>query len=786
MSKRNKGNNVAVLDTQKKYPVLAVRDIVVFPSTVIPLHVGRQLSLSAIDRAMKADGFLVCISQKNADIEEISSKDLYRFGTVVKVLQAVKLPGGNMKILIEGVSRVNVTKLEKSKTKGIVSTVDFVSHEKLTAAMNESLMRLLQDKFAQYLRFSEQIALDVVANLATVTGLSDYADLIAAHLPIPTEIKQSLLQNLDLEKRVKRLLVALEQETQWQNKEKEMLDKVKNEINDDQQSYYIRKKMKIFEEELKNMGEAQSSDVAEYEKKIKTLQLPKDDQERLLSEVNKLKNMPEMSAESTVVRNHLDAVLALPWNIVDKVNKDLAEASRLLNKRHYGLKEVKERILESLAVSLRVTKNKAPIICLEGPPGVGKTSLGQSIAKAMGRSFVRIALGGVRDESEIRGHRRTYIGALPGQIVRALTKAKTMNPVIMLDEIDKMGMDFRGDPASALLEVLDPEQNKAFNDHYIEMDLDLSKVLFITTANDTSQIPEALYDRLEMISLSGYTEEEKKQIAEKHLMKKCFEDNGVSKKELRFTEAALLQIIRVYTREAGVRELERIISKVCRKVVKAQSLAKKKKIAEIVIDKKDLAKYLGAAIFSEKDIHKKAKIGVVNGLAWTSAGGQVLNIEAAILPGKGELVYTGSLGDVMQESIKIAHSVIRGVAKKFRVKEGLFSEKDYHIHVPEGATPKDGPSAGIGMATALLSVAAKKKVKHNLAMTGELTLSGEVLPIGGLKEKILAAIRSGANEVVIPKGNQKDLNVFKKDISGKINVHLVSDISEVFKHAFVQ
>jgi|AntRauTorckE5430_2_1112549.scaffolds.fasta_scaffold00220_12 ATP-dependent Lon protease len=777
---------MAELDKKRKFPVLAVRGLVVFPSTVIPLYVERASSMAAIEKALDGQGQIVCLSQKNPDQDIVKARDVYRFGTIAKILQAVKLPDGNMKLLIEGGSRVKVEKLEKSsKNQSLSGLFSFVEEPMVPAELSESLMRILQEKFGQFLRSSEQLALDVIANLASIGTLTDYADLISAHLPIATESKQALLEMVDVSDRVNRLLILLEQETRWQSKEKEMLDKVRDEINEDQQSYYIRKKMKIFEEELKKMDEGAASDSGIYEQKIKALKLAQDLEEKFLSEAGKLKQMSEMSAEATVIRNYLDIILGIPWNKLDKINDDLKSASRMLNRQHYGLPKVKERILESLAVSLRVAVNKAPILCFVGAPGVGKTSLGKSVADAMGRSFVRIALGGVRDESEIRGHRRTYIGALPGQIVRALTKAKSMNPVIMLDEIDKMGMDFRGDPASALLEVLDPEQNKAFNDHYTEIDIDLSNVLFITTANSLD-IPPALMDRMEIIHLSGYTEQEKLHIAKKHLLKECLKDNGLSTKELTLTEDAILSIIQSYTREAGVRNLKRDMSKICRKVVRQNVTSKELIENPLEITSKDLEKYLGVVVYENQDVSLKPKVGVVNGLAWTSSGGELLNIEAASFPGKGDLIYTGSLGEVMQESIRIAHSVVRGVSKLYKIKKGSFSDRDYHIHVPEGATPKDGPSAGIGMATVLLSVTTNQKIKNKIAMTGELTLSGEVLPIGGLKEKILAAIRSGVNEVIIPKGNKKDLNEFKKDINGKIDVYFVSDILEVFKHAFVK
>jgi len=777
---------MANLDIEKHAPIVAVREVVVFPGTVVPLYVGRKPSLTAIEDALAGDGILLCVTQKDAEKDSITAKDLYRFGTVAKILQAVRMPDGSMKVLIEGAYRASIVKVNRNrKTQAFFGDYIEKTEKKVSQSISETFMRVLQDKFSLYLKESDHITLDVIANLSTIASVSEYADLIASHLPLATKVKQGILETIDIEERVQKILIGLEHELNWQDKEKEMLEKVRDEINEDQQSYYIRKKMKVYEDELRKMGDDSLSDAASYEKKIKALKISDEVRHKLMSEAGKLKMMPEMSAESTVVRNYLDTVLGIPWGEEAKINDDLTLASKVLSSHHYGLEKVKERILEALAVSLRVSKVKAPILCLIGPPGVGKTSLGNAVAKAMGRPFVRVALGGVRDESEIRGHRRTYVGAMPGQIIRAISRSKAMNPLVMLDEIDKMGMDFRGDPASALLEVLDPEQNDKFVDHYVESEVDLSGVLFITTAN-TMEIPPALLDRMELIELSGYTEDEKQHIANEHLISKCLDSNGLKKKELAFDKESVTQLIRYYTREAGVRELERNLSKICRKVVKEKHLAKRQSSSAKVVTKKDLQKYLQAPPYELLDIAKSAKVGVVNGLAWTEAGGQLLNIEALLLPGKGELVYTGSLGEVMQESIRAAHSVIRATAKKYKIKDGMFSDCDFHVHVPEGATPKDGPSAGIGMATALLSVVTKKKVKHDVAMTGELTLTGEVLPIGGLKEKILAAIRSGANEVIIPKGNKKDLRDFKKDVDGKINIHLVSDISEVFKHAFTQ
>ena len=784
--KNGQENEMANLNEEQHYTVVAIREVVIFPGTVVPLYVGRECSLRAIEQALDGDGKLLCVTQKDGEKEDVGARDLFRVGTMVKVLQAVKMPDGHMKVLVEGISRCDIKSVTKDKkTAMLTASGVLVADTKVSIAATETLIRVLQDQFGEYLKQSEHVTLDIVASLANVKNVSEYADLIAAHLSIKIEDKQDILATFDIEKRVKKILSLLEKELNWQNKEKEILEKVRTEIAEDQHTYFIRKKMKAYEEELRKMGDDSISDAATYEKRVEKLPISEELKHKLLHEVGKLKYMPDMSAESTVVRNYLDTLLSIPWGVTSKINDDLEKASELLEKNHYGLKKVKERILESLAVSLRVSKVKAPILCLIGPPGVGKTSLGKSVAEAMGRPFVRVALGGVRDESEIRGHRRTYVGAMPGQIIRALSKSKAMNPLIMLDEIDKMGMDFRGDPASALLEVLDPEQNDKFMDHYVEAEVDLSGALFITTAN-TEDIPEALMDRMELIHLSGYTEDEKRHIAKEHLVNKCIKDNGLLQKEIGFDDESITHIIQTYTMEAGVRQLERHISKVCRKVVKEMHMAKRKSTTKKKIQKKDLQKYLGPHQYDLLAVGKKSRVGVVNGLAWTWAGGVLLNIEALSLPGKGELVYTGSLGEVMQESIKAAHSVVRSSAKKYKIKDKLFSDMDVHVHVPEGATPKDGPSAGIGMATALLSVLTKKKVRHKVAMTGELTLTGDVLPIGGVKEKVLAAIRSGAEEVLIPKGNKKDLKEFEKDIEGMIDVHLVSTITDVFKHALDQ
>lgn len=770
------------------YAVLAVRDIVVFPGTVVPLFVGREMSVNAIEQVINNSAVeLLCLAQRDAEKEDVSVKDLYRYGTSMRILQAVNMPDGTMKLLAEGVARVRVSRLTFDKASRVFkargevfSTIDQVSEELKT------LSRVMQEKFSEYVQATEHLSLDLIANLANISSVEEYTDLISSHLPISVRSKQKILETADLGARIKLVLGLIESERAWKDKEKEVLDKVRDEISKEQKSYFLRKKLEVMQNELHALdGDAGLvGDLPDFEDKARRVKLSAETRKKLMNEVGKLKLMPSMSSEAAVIRNYLDTVFSVSWGKYDPINQDLDAAMDILNKDHYGLDKIKERIIESLAVSHRVSEIKAPILCFVGPPGVGKTSLGQSIAKAMGRSFVRVALGGVREDSEIRGHRRTFVGAMPGQIIRALGRTSTMNPLIMLDEIDKMGMDFRGDPASALLEVLDPEQNDKFADHYIEFEADLSKVLFITTAN-TTDIPPALLDRMELIHLSGYTAEEKLGIAKDYLVAKTMKNNGLSSKELAFDDEALTSVISDYTGEAGVRDLERCLSKICRKVVRERH-GKRAASKPKVIKKSHLQKYLQAPHYDKHSIGKKPAVGVVNGLAWTCVGGELLTIEALKLPGKGELVYTGSLGEVMQESIKAAYSVVRSVAKKYQFKSSLLDKHDFHIHVPEGATPKDGPSAGIGMATALLSVITGHKVANDVAMTGEITLRGNVIAIGGLKEKILAAIRAGAKTVILPKQNQKDLKDFEKDIKGKVEIVFVSHIDEVFKKVLVK
>ncbi|MDC3181127.1 endopeptidase La [Gammaproteobacteria bacterium] len=768
------------------YTILAVRDIVVFPGSVVPLFVGRKQSLKAIEHAMSHDDVeLLCVVQKDSEKEDITSRDLYRFGTSMRILQAVKLPDGTMKVLAEGIQRVKVSRVSQDKKANLfmASGHPIVTQNK-EAANIKALSKVLQDKFAEFAQSTDHLSLDLVANLANISSVEEYTDLISSHLPVSVKSKQSLLESIDLDQRIHLILSLMEREKEWFHKEKEVIDKVRDEITKEQKAYFIRKKLEVMQGELEALDEhGAGHEISELEKKANLSGLKPEIRTKLLNEISKLKMMSPMSAESAVIRNYLDTVFSVKWGKENEINTNLDAAMKVLDTEHFGLEKVKERVIESLAVSLRVSQVKAPIICFVGPPGVGKTSLGQSIAKAMGRSFVRVALGGVREDSEIRGHRKTFVGAMPGQIIRALGRSDSMNPLIMLDEIDKMGMDFRGDPASALLEVLDPEQNDKFVDHYIEFETDLSKALFITTAN-TLDIPPALLDRMEVIELSGYTQEEKFRICKDHLVGKCLEQNGLKASELAFEDETIHQIIKTYTAEAGVRSLERKLSKICRKVVRERHGKKISK--QKVIKKSQLQKYLKSPPHQHLVVGKSAKVGVVNGLAWTAVGGELLHIESLLIPGKGELIYTGSLGEVMEESIETAHSLVRSFAKKFKIKKALLDKHDLHVHVPEGATPKDGPSAGIAMATALLSVLTNQKVRHDVAMTGEVTLRGNVLAIGGLKEKILAAIRAGATEVIIPKENQKDLKDFEQDIQGKVVVHCVAKIDEVFKLVFEQ
>lgn len=756
-------------------PLLPLRDVVVFPHMVIPLFVGRPKSIKALEAAMETGKSVLLVAQKTPSKDEPSVEDLYEIGCIASVLQMLKLPDGTVKVLVEGTQRAEVSQVEDSMgyfnceaTPQAITILD--------QAETEALKRAIVAQFDQYVKLNKKIPQEVLASLSGIDDPSRLADTISAHLPIKLDQKQKLLEMSDVHKRLESLLGQLEGEIDILQVEKRIRGRVKRQMEKSQREYYLNEQVKAIQKEL---GEGEEgADLEELEKKIKAAKMPKEALKKAESELKKLKLMSPMSAEATVVRNYIDTLVGLPWKKKSKINNDLSNAENVLNNDHYGLDKVKERILEYLAVQQRVEKVKAPILCLVGPPGVGKTSLGQSIARATNRKFVRVALGGVRDESEIRGHRRTYIGSMPGKILSSLTKVGVRNPLFLLDEIDKMGTDFRGDPASAMLEVLDPEQNNTFQDHYIEVDFDLSDVMFVATSNSLN-IPGPLLDRMEIIRLSGYTEDEKASIAERYLLPKQIKNNGLKKGEIEVDQSAIKDIIRYYTREAGVRALEREISKICRKVVKLLLL--KMEAAPIKVSSENIENFLSVKKYDFGLASKTNQIGQVTGLAWTEVGGDLLTIEAAIMPGKGNIIRTGSLGDVMKESVEAARSVVRSRAASLGITEEMFDKKDIHIHFPEGATPKDGPSAGIAVTTALVSVLTGIPVRADVAMTGEITLRGEVLPIGGLKEKMLAAHRGGIKVVMIPEDNIKDLSEIPDNVKQDIEIIPVRWIDKVLE-----
>ena len=756
-------------------PLLPLRDVVVFPHMLIPLFVGRPKSIKALEAAMETGKSVLLVAQKTPSKDEPSVEDLYEIGCIASVLQMLKLPDGTVKVLVEGTQRAEVSQVEDSMgyfnceaTPQAITILD--------QAETEALKRAIVAQFDQYVKLNKKIPQEVLASLSGIDDPSRLADTISAHLPIKLDQKQKLLEMSDVHKRLESLLGQLEGEIDILQVEKRIRGRVKRQMEKSQREYYLNEQVKAIQKEL---GEGEEgADLEELEKKIKAAKMPKEALKKAESELKKLKLMSPMSAEATVVRNYIDTLVGLPWKKKSKINNDLSNAENVLNNDHYGLDKVKERILEYLAVQQRVEKVKAPILCLVGPPGVGKTSLGQSIARATNRKFVRVALGGVRDESEIRGHRRTYIGSMPGKILSSLTKVGVRNPLFLLDEIDKMGTDFRGDPASAMLEVLDPEQNNTFQDHYIEVDFDLSDVMFVATSNSLN-IPGPLLDRMEIIRLSGYTEDEKASIAERYLLPKQIKNNGLKKGEIEVDQSAIKDIIRYYTREAGVRALEREISKICRKVVKLLLL--KMEAAPIKVSSENIENFLSVKKYDFGLASKTNQIGQVTGLAWTEVGGDLLTIEAAIMPGKGNIIRTGSLGDVMKESVEAARSVVRSRAASLGITEEMFDKKDIHIHFPEGATPKDGPSAGIAVTTALVSVLTGIPVRADVAMTGEITLRGEVLPIGGLKEKMLAAHRGGIKVVMIPEDNIKDLSEIPDNVKQDIEIIPVRWIDKVLE-----
>jgi ATP-dependent Lon protease len=759
-------------------PVLPLRDVVVYPHMVIPLFVGREKSILALEQAMKVNKQILLLAQKQADVDDPAPRDLYQVGTIATILQLLKLPDGTVKVLVEGTERASVAAL---------TTGDFFAAQVAPLGDSEPyeeremdvLVRSVVSQFEQYVKLNRKVPPEILTSLAGIEQPGRLADTVAAHMSLKLDAKQKVLEIQDVRRRLEHILALIEGEMDVLQIEKRIRGRVKQQMEKSQREYYLNEQMKAIQKELGEMDDA-PNEIAELEKRIARAGMPKEARDKASSELAKLKLMSPMSAEATVVRNYVDWLVKVPWKKRTKVKHDIAAAERVLNEDHYGLDKVKERIVEYLAVQQRVQTLKGPILCLVGPPGVGKTSLGQSIARATNRKFVRMSLGGVRDEAEIRGHRRTYIGSMPGKIVQNMARTGVRNPLYLLDEVDKMAMDFRGDPSAALLEVLDPEQNSAFSDHYLEVDFDLSEVMFVCTAN-TLNIPAPLLDRMEVIRLPGYTEDEKANIARRYLLPKQIKQNGLKPEELKVTDAAILEIIRHYTREAGVRNLERELSKICRKSVKELLLDSRRKL--ITVAPKQVAKYLGVKRFRYGRAEENDHIGQVTGLAWTEVGGELLTIEAAIVPGKGKLTHTGQLGEVMQESIQAAMTVVRSRAAVLGLDPEFYQKVDVHIHVPEGATPKDGPSAGVGMCTALVSALTRIHVRGDVAMTGEITLRGEVLPIGGLKEKLLAAHRGGIRTVLIPDENVKDLAEIPHNIKGNLDIKPVKWIDEVLQVA---
>ena len=759
------------------FPLLPLRDVVVFPHMVIPLFVGRAKSIKALEAAMEAGKSIVLVAQKSAAKDEPATEDIYRIGSIANILQMLKLPDGTVKVLVEGTQRAKVVHVYDDKSH-LDAEIEPVPVDENIGHEAEAMRRALINQFDQYVKLNKKIPPEILTSLAGIDDAGRLADTIAAHLPLKLEQKQEVLEIFDVRKRLEHLLGLLEAELDIMQVEKRIRGRVKRQMEKSQREYYLNEQVKAIQKEL---GEGEDgADIEEIEKKIKAAHMPKDARAKAEAELKKLRLMSPMSAEATVVRNYIDILIGLPWKKKTKIDTDLRHAEDILEADHYGLEKVKERIVEYLAVQQRVEKMKAPILCLVGPPGVGKTSLGQSIARATNRKFVRMSLGGVRDESEIRGHRRTYIGSMPGKILQNMSKVGVKNPLFLLDEVDKMGMDFRGDPSSALLEVLDPEQNHTFVDHYVEVEYDLSDVMFVATSNSMN-IPAPLLDRMEVIHVSSYTEDEKVNIATRYLLPKAVKNNGLKPEEISISESAIRDILRYYTREAGVRSLERELSKICRKVVK--SLLLKGRETKVVINARNLDKYLGVRHYSYGIAEKNNQVGQVTGLAWTEVGGELLTIETAVLPGKGKTTTTGKLGEVMQESIQAALSVVRSRARTLGIADNFYEKSDLHIHLPEGATPKDGPSAGIGICTAMVSALTGIPVRANVAMTGEITLRGEVLPIGGLKEKLLAAQRGGIKVVLIPEENVKDLVEIPENVKNKLDIHPVKWIEQVLELA---
>ncbi|RXF74726.1 endopeptidase La [Hansschlegelia zhihuaiae] len=761
-------------------PVLPLRDIVVFPHMIVPLFVGREKSIRALEEVMRTDSPILLATQKNATDDEPAPGAIYEIGTLASVLQLLKLPDGTVKVLVEGQARGRVVGFTGRKEffEAEVEAVEDVIEKPVET---EALARSVVSDFENYVKLNKKVSPEVVSAVSQIDDPSKLADTVASHLAVKIPEKQGVLEIVDVFERLEKVLSLMESEVSVLQVEKRIRTRVKRQMEKTQREYYLNEQMKAIQKELGD--DDGRDDLAELEERIAKTKLSKEAREKADAEFKKLRQMSPMSAEATVVRNYLDWLLSIPWGVKSKVKKDLPAAEKILESDHFGLEKVKERIIEYLAVQSRANKLTGPILCLVGPPGVGKTSLAKSIAKATGREYVRMSLGGVRDEAEIRGHRRTYIGSMPGKVIQSMKKAKKANPLFLLDEIDKMGMDFRGDPASALLEVLDPEQNHTFNDHYLEVDYDLSSVMFVTTAN-TLNIPPALMDRMEIIRIAGYTEEEKVEIARRHLLPEIIKKHGLAEKEFSVDDAALLTVIRRYTREAGVRNLERELANLARKAVKELVLAKRKKTVKVTDAK--LADYLGVPRYRYGEAENEDQVGVVTGLAWTEVGGELLTIEGVMMPGKGKMTVTGNLRDVMKESISAAASYVRSRAIDFGVEPPLFDRRDIHVHVPEGATPKDGPSAGVAMATAIVSIMTGIPVRKDIAMTGEITLRGRVLPIGGLKEKLLAALRGGIKTVLIPEENAKDLADISASVKSKLEIVPVRVIDEVLSRALTR
>ena len=766
---------------ENRIPVLPLRDIVVFPHMVVPLFVGRDKSVSALEKVMTGDKKIMLITQKNASIDEPKKDDLFDFGTLANVLQLLKLPDGTVKVLVEGIQRASINVFYENENY-LESNIEVINESiDSTDRKLRALSKSTSNQFDKYVNLNKKIPPEVTSSINEIDDLGKLSDTVASHLSIKLSDKQEILESIDIYERFEKILNLIQAELDVMKVEKKIRGRIKNQMEKTQREYYLNEQLKAIQKEL-GENEDGKDDIDEYEEKIDKTKLSKEAREKCKAEIKKIKSMSPMSAESSVVRNYLDWVLSLPWGKKTKIKKDINFAEKILNEDHYGLEKVKERILEYLAVQQRIRKMKGPILCLVGAPGVGKTSLGKSIARATGRKFVRMSLGGVRDEAEIRGHRRTYIGSLPGRVLQMMKKAGSSNPLFLLDEVDKLGSDYRGDPSSALLEVLDPEQNNTFNDHYLEIDYDLSDTMFLTTAN-TLRMPPALLDRMEIIRIAGYTEHEKVEIVKQHLSPQILERHGLKKNELKIDDSAIISLIRYYTREAGVRSLERELANLARKTVKKIVAGG---IKDMTVTESNLKDFAGVKKYKYGEIDSDDQVGIVTGLAWTEAGGDILPIESVVMPGKGRMTITGQLGEVMKESIQAAKSYVRSRCIDFGIKPTIFLARDIHIHVPEGAIPKDGPSAGLGMVTSIVSVLTGIPVRKDIAMTGEVTLRGKALGIGGLKEKLLAALRAGTKTVIIPKENEKDLDEIPDNVKKDLKLIFVDNIDEVLKIALTK